>query len=130
YFAREGDDERADDRPLDPSLVVDVLEHHGMVFYCPNVDRSASLSATSRDLGVRSVALVAVTDSEGQPIGHLEVRNAEVEPYLPSDLAMIALLADYCGGVLERAARIEKLVFVDPHTGVYNRSYYDLQIRN
>ena len=37
------------------------------------------------------------------------------------------------GGALgdgNRAARIEKLVFVDPHTGVYNRSYYDLQIRN
>jgi diguanylate cyclase (GGDEF)-like protein len=130
YFAREGDDERTDDRPLDPSLVADVVEHHGMVFYCPNVEKSASLSASSRDLGVRSVALVAVTDSEGRPIGHLEVRNAEVEPYLPSDLAMIALLADYCGGVLERATRIEKLVFVDPHTGVYNRSYYDLQIRN
>jgi diguanylate cyclase (GGDEF)-like protein len=32
--------------------------------------------------------------------------------------------------VLERANRIERLVFVDPHTGVYNRSYYDLQIRN
>ena len=43
---------------------------------------------------------------------------------------MIALLADFCGGIIERAERIEKLVFVDPLTTVYNRSYYDLQIRN
>ena len=130
YFGKDEIDERQDDRPLDPALVADVLEHHGMLFYCPDVDKSAALSAATRGLGVRSVVLVAVTDSEGQPTGHLEVRNAETEPYTPADLAMIALLADYCGGVLERAARIEKLVFVDPHTGVYNRSYYDLQIRN
>jgi diguanylate cyclase (GGDEF)-like protein len=130
YFAKDEDDERTDDRPLDPAVVTDVIEHHGMLFYCPNVDKSASLSAATRGLGVRAVVFVAVTDSEGQPIGHLEVRNAEPDPYLPADLAMIVLLADYCGGVLERATRIEKLVFVDPHTGAYNRSYYDLQIRN
>lgn len=130
YFGKDEDDERQDDRPLDPALVADALEHHGMVFYCPDVSKSASLSAASRGLGIRAVVVVAVTDSEGQPIGHLEVRGGETEPYTPADLAMIALLADYCGGVLERAARIEKLVFVDPHTGVYNRSYYDLQIRN
>jgi diguanylate cyclase (GGDEF)-like protein len=130
YFGKDEIDERQDDRPLDPALVADVLEHHGMLFYCPNVDRSAALSAASHGLGVRSVVLTAVTDSEGRPIGHLEVRNAENEAYQPADLAMIALLADYCGGVLERATRIEKLVFVDPHTGAYNRSYYDLQIRN
>ena len=130
YFGKDEADERQDDRPLDPALVADVLEHHGMLFYCPNVEKSASLSAAARGLGAHSAVFVAVTDSDGRPIGHLEVRNAEPEPYLPADLAMIALLADYCGGVLERATRIEKLVFVDPHTGVYNRSYYDLQIRN
>ena len=45
-------------------------------------------------------------------------------------LAMVALLADSCAGVLERAARIEKLVFIDPLTTVYNRAYFDLQLRN
>ncbi len=130
YFGKDETDDRQDDRPLDAALAADVLEHHGMLFYCPDVERSAALSAASRGLGVRSAAFVAVTDSEGRPIGHLEVRNAEADPYLPADLAMIALLADYCGGVLERATRIEKLVFVDPHTGVYNRSYYEQQIHN
>jgi diguanylate cyclase (GGDEF)-like protein len=76
------------------------------------------------------VVVVAVTGSDGQPLGHLEVRSLEPDPYQPADLAMIALLADFCGGIIERAVRIEKLVFVDPLTTAYNRSYYDLQVRN
>jgi diguanylate cyclase (GGDEF)-like protein len=41
----------------------------------------------------------------------------------------VALLADTVGGLTERAARIEKLVFVDALTGVYNRAYFDLQVQ-
>ena len=42
----------------------------------------------------------------------------------------MALLADYAAGVLERAERIEKLMFMDPMTAVYNRSYFELQLQN
>src|SRR5439155_24216815 len=52
------------------------------------------------------------------------------DPFRPEDLAMVALLADYCGAALERAARLEKLVFIDPLTAVYNRSYFDLDVQN
>ena len=71
-----------------------------------------------------------MTGSDGEPLGYLEVHHPEPEPYRPTDLALVALLAEFAGGVLERATRIEKLVFVDPLTTAYNRSYYDLQIRN
>ena len=56
--------------------------------------------------------------------------SEQPQAYRPEDLARIALLADFCGAVLERAARIEKLVFIDPLTSVYNRSYFDLQAQN
>jgi diguanylate cyclase (GGDEF)-like protein len=43
---------------------------------------------------------------------------------------MLALLVDCCASVLQRSARIEKLVFIDPLTGSFNRSYFDRQVMN
>ncbi len=131
FFPKDDDAaESGDDRPLDATLAADALQHPGMLFYCANTRRSAALAPAAQKLGVGALVVVGVVDSDGAALGHLEVRVPEAEPYQPADLAMIALLADFCGGVLERASRIEKLVFVDPLTSVYNRSYYDLQIRN
>jgi diguanylate cyclase (GGDEF)-like protein len=130
FFGKDDEAEEGADSPLDPTLVPDVLEHHGMLFYCPDAEKSGTLATAARDHVARSLVMVAVTGGDGKPIGHLEVRSLERDPYQPADLAMIALLADLCGGIIERAGRIEKLVFVDPLTTVYNRSYYDLQIRN
>ena len=130
YFGKDDEIEDGAEAPLDPALAADAREHHGMVFYCPDTEKSAPLAGAARNHVARALVLVAVTGGDGKPIGHLEVRSLERDPYQPADLAMIALLADFCGGVIERAERIEKLVFVDPLTTVYNRSYYDLQIRN
>ena len=138
YFARGEDEPGAPERgpgepergPIDASLAADALKHHSMLFYCPDTERSSSLVHAARALGARSLAVVAVTGSDGQPLGLLEVHHPDPDPYRPPDLALVALLAEFAGGVLERAARIEKLVFVDPLTTAYNRSYYDLQIRN
>ena len=131
YFARGEEDPAAPEgAPLDASLAADVLKHHGMLFYCPDAERSSSLAAAARSGRTRSLAVVAVTGSDGQPLGLLEVHHRELDPYRPPDLALVSLLAEFAGGVLERATRIEKLVFVDPLTTAYNRSYYDLQIRN
>ena len=43
---------------------------------------------------------------------------------------MLALLADCSGFAWERSSRIEKLVFIDPMTGAFNRSYFDRQVLN
>ena len=130
YFARGEDDPGASQTPLDPSLAADALSHHGMLFYCPDTQRSGALAGPARKAGARSLVVVAVTGSDGKPMGLLEVHHPEPDPYRPPDLALVVLLAEFAGGVLERATRIEKLVFVDPLTTAYNRSYYDLQIRN
>lgn len=131
-YVSGGDDDpgSTEGAPLDASLAADALKHHGMLFYCPDTERSSSLSRPARSVGTRSMVVVAVTGSDGQPLGLLEVHHPEPDPYRPADLALVALLSEFAGGVLERATRIEKLVFVDPLTTAYNRSYYDLQIRN
>jgi diguanylate cyclase (GGDEF)-like protein len=131
FIPRGGDEAGPPElQPLDASLAADALEHHAMLFYCPDTERSSALAPTARAAGARSLVVLAVTGSDGQPLGLLEVLAAEPDPWRPADLALVALLAEFAGGVLERATRIEKLVFVDPLTTAYNRSYYDLQIRN
>jgi len=72
----------------------------------------------------------AVVAADGARHGTIEVVNPAPGAYVVDDLARVALLADYCGGLLERADRIEKIAFVDPLTGAYNRSYFDLQAQN
>ena len=131
YFARGEDEPGAPEtRPLDPSLAEDALKHTDMLFYCPDTERSSSLVMPGRSVHARALVVAAVTGSDGEAMGYIEVHHPEADPYKPADLALVALLAEFAGGVLERAARIEKLVFVDPLTTAYNRSYYDLQIRN
>ena len=117
-------------RPLDASLIGEVLGRPGAVFYCPEPSRSRRLAAEAARRGVRALALCAVTSGDGAVLGTLEAECPARPALGPEDLARLALLADAFGAVLERAARIEKLVFVDPLTGSYNRSYFELQARN
>src|SRR5204862_278956 len=94
YFARGEDEPGAPAAgPLDPSLAADALKHHGMLFYCPDTERSASLVQAARAARTRSLVAVAVTGSEGQPLGLLEVHHGEPDPYRPAGLARVALLA-------------------------------------
>jgi diguanylate cyclase (GGDEF)-like protein len=74
--------------------------------------------------------LAGISGSDGRGLGHLEIYSNAPSAFEPDDLALVALLADFSGGVLERAARIERLMFVDPLTNAYNRSYFDLQMQN
>ena len=118
------------EQPLDSQLAAEALARPSVLFYCPDLTRSQRLGHHVQHDGVRALAMLAVFSADQEPIGILEVRSPRAVPFQAEDLARIALLADFCGTVLERAARLEKLVFVDGMTGVYNRSYFELQARN
>jgi len=115
---------------LDSELAHQAIAHPNHVFYVPDAWATKRLESAARRLSLRSAVLVGVLASDGTALGHLEVRSAEPDPFSQDDLARAVLLAECCGGMLERAARIEKLVFIDTLTGAYNRSYFDLQARN
>jgi diguanylate cyclase (GGDEF)-like protein len=127
-FHEPQDSAVGDGAPLDRPLAAEARA--SALLYCPDAWASHRLEAQARQRGVRSLVIAGVANAEGVPLGHLEVTSPEPQAYRPEDLARIALLADFCGAVLQRAARIEKLVFVDPLTSVYNRSYFDLQAQN
>ena len=128
-FLPAGDDSSGPE-PLAPALAAEARRRPEVLLYCPDTERCPALEVEGRRRRVRSVVVAAAASSAGQPLGLLEVLSREPERFPPDALAMVALLADSCAGVLERAARIEKLVFIDPLTTVYNRSYFDLQLRN
>lgn len=110
--------------------VTDALAQPGKLFYCPDTTATAALRGVPLRSGVRSFVIAAVTPSSGPPLGVIEVHTAEPQPFGPDALALVALIADCCATALERASRIDRLVFVDPLTGAYNRPYFDLQLNN
>ena len=111
-------------------LVERARREPGRLFYCPDALTAPGMREFAARRGIRSVVCVAVTTSGGEPLGVLEVLSSEPNAYDTETLALMALVSDCCAGALERAARIEKLVFVDPLTGAYNRSYFDHQVVN
>lgn len=116
--------------PLDPGLTEAAHRHPDCLLYCPDLSHVPRFKQTERALDAHAMAIMSISSSEGEPMGTLEVLSHEIDPFDSGKLSLIALLADYCGRALERAERIEKLVFVDPLTSAYNRSYFDLQVRN
>ena len=116
--------------PFDRALTAEARRLPEAILYGPDLAQMHRLAARARELGAQAMAITAVAGSEGQVLATLEVTSAERDPFRPEDLSKVALLADYCARALERVASIEKLVFVDPLTQVYNRSYFDLQLAN
>ena len=116
--------------PLDEGLVADAIAQPSVIYFCPDTSRSPRLAAEARRQDALSVAVVGMATGDGQPLGALEVLRPIVEGFSPSDLAIVALLAETCASALERAMRIERLVFVDALTGAYNRSFFDLEMQN
>jgi diguanylate cyclase (GGDEF)-like protein len=119
--------------PFDPALVAQAEARPGSILSCPDTADGARLAAGAADpraRGARALVAAAVVAGDGSVRGTLEVAGRSPGAFTLDDLARITLIADYCGGLLERAERIAKLAYVDPPTRVYNRSYFDLQAQN
>ena len=115
---------------LEPALGREAAANPDALLYCPDVLRAPALAKAAAARGVKAAVFAGLPRADGTTHGHLEILSRVEDPFRPDDLAMAALLADYCGAALERAARLEKLVFIDPLTSVYNRSYFDLEVQN
>ena len=120
--------EKSSSAMLHPAMVAEVLADPAPVWYCADLSRATGLRPRLDGESGGSLVLTGVSDSEGQAIGHLEISAPARDAFRPEDLALAALLSDCCGTVLERAIRLEKLVFIDSLTSAYNRSYFDLQM--
>lgn len=127
-FVTAGDESAAAGALMHPAAANEVLAEPSRLWYAEDLTRARGLRPRLDVAATGSVVVTGVTDSEGTALGHLEITAPATAAFQPDDLALVALLADCCGTVLERAARLEKLVFMDALTGAYNRSYFELQL--
>jgi diguanylate cyclase (GGDEF)-like protein len=76
-----------------------------------------------------SGALVSVPMIAGERVvGLMEVRAEAPGPFDAEELAFFALAGMIAGAVVARAEILEKLIYLDKLTGLYNRAYFDDQI--
>jgi diguanylate cyclase (GGDEF)-like protein len=76
-----------------------------------------------------SGALVSLPLAAGErSIGLMEVLRDTDGAFDPEELQFFAMAALAAAGLVERAEVLEKLIFLDKLTGLYNRAYFDSQI--
>jgi diguanylate cyclase (GGDEF)-like protein len=80
--------------------------------------------------GYRSLAVAPILSNEPPIRGAIEAWSRSPRFFTDEKLALLSLLAEQGSGLVQKAARLSKLVFFDPLTQVYNRSYFNVQVGN
>jgi diguanylate cyclase (GGDEF)-like protein len=96
--------------------------------YFPDIAEEPQLASQLSDPAVRSGAVIPLATG-GENFGFLEAWNSEPGAFTDDDLGLLALLATLAGGLIKNARRLERLIFVDPLTGVHTRGYFDEEFR-
>jgi diguanylate cyclase (GGDEF)-like protein len=81
----------------------------------------------ARDAAAGALASLPLVSSE-RATGLMEVVRDVPGPFDPEELQFFAMAARIAAGLVERAEVLEKLIFLDKLTGLYNRAYFDEQI--
>ena len=92
--------------------------------HVPNL-QARDTQAASTDTG----ALVVLPLVSGaRLVGSMEVHRDSSGAFTADELSFFALGAQVSAGLLVKAEALEKLIFLDRLTGLYNRAYFDDQI--
>jgi len=104
--------------------VIDQVLGERKMLHIPNV--------SAKGVGIRpgtQGALVPVPLVSGDhALGLMEVVRATPGPFADDELALFRVAGLSAGGIIARAEVLEKLIFLDRLTGLYNRAYFDDQI--
>ncbi len=116
--------------PFDAVLGLQARSDARIVISCPDTAAAPSLAAEGSQRDMRSLAIAGVFSDTGAALGHIEATHPEPRAFSATELALLALLSDFCGAALVRSSRIDQIVFIDPLTSAFNRSYFDRQLQN
>ncbi len=94
------------------------------VLHVPNLAAPDAETPESERGALVSLPLV----SGDRVVGLLEVRRDTPGAFDPDEIALFVLTASVAAGSMVRAEVLEKLIFVDRLTGLWNRGYFDDQI--
>jgi diguanylate cyclase (GGDEF)-like protein len=101
----------------------------GCLIYVADSSRTPE-SAEMVPAPYRSVAMIRVGSNEHPLCGVVQAWSKKRDFFSEQKLLLLSLVADKCTSLLEKTAKLGKLVFVDSLTQVYNRSYFDVQLNN
>ena len=118
--------------PDEPSLLApwlaDVVSSRNQLLVCPDAARAPEIAEAAKARGIGSLAAVRVRSEQAAVSGTLEARSASPGFFDLERLSLLSLLADSFDGLLAQSAHLQRLVYVDPLTKVFNRSFFQREI--
>jgi diguanylate cyclase (GGDEF)-like protein len=117
------DREPAEFTELDGRVRTQALEHR-RTLHVPDLAARGTGAAPTDEGALLSIPLL----SGDRLTGLMEVVRATPGPFPPEELQFFSLASLVAAGMMVRAEVLEKLIFLDKLTGLYNRAYFDDQI--
>ena len=118
--------------PDEPSLLsawfADAVSSRTHILVCPDTARAPEIAEAAKTRGIGSLAAVRVRSEQASVSGTLEARSSASGFFDLERLSLLSLLADSFDGLLGQAAHLQRLVYVDPLTKVFNRSFFQREI--
>jgi diguanylate cyclase (GGDEF)-like protein len=117
-----------DDASLLAPWFADAVSSRNQLLVCPDTAHAPELCEPAKARGIGSLAAVRVRSETAGVSGTLEARSATPGFFDLERLSLLSLLADSFDGLLAQAAHLQRLVYVDPLTKVFNRSFFPREI--
>ena len=76
----------------------------------------------------RSFAAVPLLGASATQHGYIEARSVRPAHFTRARLALLELLAETGGELLRNSAHLQKLVFIDSRTQIFNKSFFDIEL--
>ncbi|MFH0778865.1 MAG: GGDEF domain-containing protein [Candidatus Eisenbacteria bacterium] len=120
---------RVQDLQQAPQYVEDWVVNKNYLVCIPDASRPGALARLVKT-PYQSVAMTRIGTPEHVLCGAVQAWSLKRDFFSEQKLLLLSLVAENCTSLLTRSERLEKLVFVDSLTQVYNRSYFDIQLSN
>jgi diguanylate cyclase (GGDEF)-like protein len=113
--------------PFDPPLTEDLVHSQNLLVAIPDI---AAHPAPGARAGARSVAILRLGEERAGLVGAVHAWSRTPGFWNEDRLTLLALLAEAGTDLLRRSEILNRLVFVDSGTQVYNRTYFNVQLAN
>jgi len=117
-----------DEASLLTAWLADSVSSRNHLLVVPDTSQASEIAAAANQRGIGSLACVRVRSEAAAVSGVLEVRAARPGFFDLERLSLLSLLADSFDGLLAQSAHLQRLVYVDPLTKVFNRSFFQREI--
>ena len=118
----------ANEAPLLGRWFADGVTEKNQILVCADAGLAPEIAEAAAARGFGSVAAVRIRGDAAGVSGVLEVRAQESGAFDQNRLSLLSLLGESFDTLLVQAARLSHLVYVDPLTGAFNRSFFQREI--